>query len=73
MPIAQINGTSLFYEETGRGEPLLLVHGSWVDHTTWDAVVPRLGSSFRVVTCAGTARAGSIRRTEATCTTTSTI
>jgi pimeloyl-ACP methyl ester carboxylesterase len=51
MPIAQIDGTSLFYEETGRGEPLLLVHGSWVDHTTWDAVVPGLNSSFRVVTC----------------------
>ena len=28
----------------------MLVHGAWVDHTTWDAVVPRLSESFRVVT-----------------------
>ena len=50
MAIEQINGTTLFHEETGQGEPLVLVHGAWVDHTSWDAVVPRLAESFRVVT-----------------------
>jgi pimeloyl-ACP methyl ester carboxylesterase len=50
MPIAQLNGTTLCYEETGRGEPLVLVHGAWVDHTNWELVVPRLSTSFRVVT-----------------------
>jgi len=50
VTIEQINGTTLYYEEAGAGEPLVLVHGAWVDHTTWDAVVPRLSESFRVVT-----------------------
>jgi pimeloyl-ACP methyl ester carboxylesterase len=50
MTIEQINGTTLFHDETGQGEPLVLVHGAWIDHTSWDAVVPRLAQSFRVVT-----------------------
>ena len=50
MKIEQLNGTTLCYQETGRGEPLVLVHGGWVDQTTWDAVVPALAETFRVVT-----------------------
>jgi pimeloyl-ACP methyl ester carboxylesterase len=50
MPVEQINRTALFYEENGDGEPLLLVHGAWVDHTDWDAVAPRLAEAHRVVT-----------------------
>jgi pimeloyl-ACP methyl ester carboxylesterase len=49
MPTAQINGTTMFYEDTGAGAPVLLVHGSWVDHTSWDAVTPALSETFRVV------------------------
>jgi pimeloyl-ACP methyl ester carboxylesterase len=49
MPTATINGTTIFYEETGTGAPLLLVHGSWVDCTSWDAVTPALSETFRVV------------------------
>ena len=40
MTIATINGIDIFFEVTGQGEPLVLVHGSWGDHTDWDAVVP---------------------------------
>lgn len=36
--------------ETGHGKPLVLVHGAWIDHSSWDAVVPGLAESFRVVT-----------------------
>ena len=51
MPITHINGVNLFWELTGdRGEPLILVHGSWGDHHNWDAVVPGLAKKFRVVT-----------------------
>ncbi|MGW7103951.1 alpha/beta fold hydrolase [Streptomyces sp. NPDC054838] len=49
MPRARANGVDLFYEITGEGEPLVLVHGSWVDHHSWDAVAPRLAESYRVV------------------------
>lgn len=46
-----VNDTQLFYKQTGAfGEPLILVHGSWVDHHTWDAVVPALSQSFQVLT-----------------------
>ena len=33
MPFETVNNVQLYYESTGRGEPLVLVHGSWVDHT----------------------------------------
>lgn len=51
MPKSRINGVELYWELTGNtGEPLVLVHGSWVDHHSWDHVVPELARTFRVVT-----------------------
>jgi len=51
MPISTINGVRLFWQQRGEhGAPLVLVHGSWADHQTWDAVVPGLASTFRVFT-----------------------
>ncbi|MFB6810678.1 alpha/beta fold hydrolase [Streptomyces sp. NPDC056387] len=49
MARARVNGADLHYEVVGEGEPLVLVHGSWVDHGTWRRVVPRLAQSFRVL------------------------
>jgi len=49
MPIADINGVQLHFERNGAGEPLVLVHGSWVDCRVWDSVVPLLSGSFEVV------------------------
>jgi pimeloyl-ACP methyl ester carboxylesterase len=49
MPEVQANGVRLYYELHGSGEPLVLVHGSWVDATVFAAVVPRLSESFRVL------------------------
>ena len=46
---ATVNGVRLFYELTGAGEPLVLVHGSWTSHHSWDRVVPSLCGSFRVL------------------------
>jgi pimeloyl-ACP methyl ester carboxylesterase len=50
MPFTQVNDTSMFYEEVGAGEPIVLVHGAMVEGTTWEFVVPRLAERFRVVT-----------------------
>lgn len=50
MPFATINSVELYYEITGRGEPMVLVHGSWGDHHNWDTVVPLLSQSFHLVT-----------------------
>ncbi|MFF1490964.1 alpha/beta fold hydrolase [Streptomyces sp. NPDC058304] len=42
MARARVNGVDLYYEVVGEGEPLVLVHGSWVDHENWQLVVPHL-------------------------------
>ena len=49
MPVARVNGVELFYELSGSGDPLVLVHGSWADHHVWDSVVASLAGSFRVL------------------------
>lgn len=51
MAHTHVNGLRFFYELNGTGEiPLVLVHGSWSSHHTWDRVAPRLAESFRVLT-----------------------
>ena len=48
MPTETINGVSIFIEEFGSGDRLVLVHGSWVDHMEWPFIVPLLAPHFRV-------------------------
>jgi len=51
MSTSRINGVQLYWELSGeRGEPAMLVHGSWGDHHNWDRVVPALSASLRVAT-----------------------
>jgi pimeloyl-ACP methyl ester carboxylesterase len=51
MPTDKINGVNIFWELTGdKGEPLVLVHGSWGDHHNWDMVAGELARTFRVLT-----------------------
>ena len=49
MPTATVNGVRLFYDITGDGPPLVLVHGSWGDGAGWEPVLPLLASHFRVL------------------------
>lgn len=50
MALAHVNGVRIFHELTGTGDvPLVLVHGSWGSHRSWDAVVAGLAGSFRVL------------------------
>lgn len=49
MPKLKVNGIDLHYEETGRGEPLLLIMGFGGDHLAWGFQVPALGERYRVV------------------------
>ena len=39
----------LYYEETGSGQPLILLHGNGEDHRIFDAAVPLLADRFRVI------------------------
>jgi 3-oxoadipate enol-lactonase len=50
MPKVRANGIELFYEETGAGEPLLLIAGFACDHTNWRKLVPLLASTNRLIT-----------------------
>jgi len=42
-------GTTLHVREDGAGVPILLLHGLGSDHTIWNALIPLLSPSFRVL------------------------
>jgi pimeloyl-ACP methyl ester carboxylesterase len=50
MPRQNINGVDLYYELVGHGDTVVTVHGNWVDHTSWQLVVPGLADQFQVLT-----------------------
>lgn len=45
----EVNDVRIAYQDTGTGEPLVLVHGSWGSHHNWDPVVPGLSGHHRVI------------------------
>ena len=49
MPVVDVNGARLWYDETGRGEAVLLLHGGLGDSELWEPVVPLLAERFRVL------------------------
>jgi pimeloyl-ACP methyl ester carboxylesterase len=49
MPTLDAPGARLHYRTAGDGPPLVLVHGSSTDMTTWDGVVGELAQDHRVV------------------------
>ena len=49
MPFLEVNGIRLLVNDRGSGEPLVLVHGSWVDCQSWVFVEEGLATSLRVV------------------------
>jgi pimeloyl-ACP methyl ester carboxylesterase len=46
--ITSADGTTIGYEATGSGPPLLLVHGTTADHTRWAGILPQLQQHFTV-------------------------
>jgi pimeloyl-ACP methyl ester carboxylesterase len=50
MPEATNGGVTLYYEDEGSGEPVLLIHGHTMDRRIWDPVMPALlGAGLRVL------------------------
>jgi pimeloyl-ACP methyl ester carboxylesterase len=49
VSVINVNDVHLYYERIGSGEPLILLHGSWSDHSVWDLVTPLLEGRFDVV------------------------
>jgi pimeloyl-ACP methyl ester carboxylesterase len=50
MPHAAVNGTNLYYHESGTGLPVVLVHGFPLDHRIWRKQVHDLAPVCRVIT-----------------------
>ncbi|HEY9791520.1 MAG TPA: alpha/beta hydrolase [Candidatus Obscuribacterales bacterium] len=46
---ARVNGTSLYYEDAGRGEPILFSHGLLWNTTMWRAQMGALSGAYRCV------------------------
>ena len=49
MSYADVNGLSLYYEEHGSGEPLVLLHGGLGAAELWAPVLPPLAAGRRVI------------------------
>jgi pimeloyl-ACP methyl ester carboxylesterase len=49
MPYAAVNGTRLYYEQSGSGEPLILIPGLGLDHTYYAHGVPALSQSMQTI------------------------
>lgn len=47
--VVSTDGVSIAYARSGRGQPLVLVHGSTADHTRWNNILPDLESQFNVI------------------------
>lgn len=59
MPIVNVNGIELYFEEQGSGEAVLLIPASWWPSDTWKVgVVPVLSRRYRTIIfdCRGTGR-----------------
>jgi pimeloyl-ACP methyl ester carboxylesterase len=50
MSYAKVNGLSLYYEEHGSGEPLVLLHGGISAGEMFGAILPALAAERRVIT-----------------------
>lgn len=49
MPIAKINDIDMYYEEYGKGFPLVLVPGFSADHLLWSTITESLSALYRVI------------------------
>jgi pimeloyl-ACP methyl ester carboxylesterase len=50
LPYADVNGLSLYYEEHGSGDPLVLLHGGVAGSEMFAPIVPALAAGRRVIT-----------------------
>ena len=49
MPFAEVCGINLFYEESGQGEPLLMIPGLGMDHREYSRLASRLEPHCRIL------------------------
>ena len=44
----QVNGIRMYYEVSGQGEPLIVLHGAYMNIPSMGAIIPRLAKTHRV-------------------------
>lgn len=44
----QVNGMQMYYEVSGRGDPLIVLHGAYMNIQSMGAIIPRLAKTHRV-------------------------
>lgn len=44
----EVNGIQLYYETSGEGKPLILLHGNGEDHTIFDKLIEPLSKRYRI-------------------------
>src|SRR5439155_1814432 len=49
VPVVDVNGARLWYDEAGSGPAVLLLHGGLGDSGLWEPVVPFLAERYRVI------------------------
>ena len=49
MPVAEINGIELVYEEQGEGPGLVFLHGAAGNHISWWQQLPAFRDRFRCI------------------------
>ena len=59
MPLAPSQGARIYYEETGKGTPILFIHEFCGDHRSWDDQMRHFGRSWRCITWAARGYPGS--------------
>lgn len=50
MPTAPVNGIDLYYEEHGRGFPVVFAHGAGGNHLSWWQQIPVFSQNYRCIT-----------------------
>jgi pimeloyl-ACP methyl ester carboxylesterase len=60
MPLTEIEGVNIYYEDEGEGRPIMMIHGFSADLSSWDEQAPALLKGYRVVRydCRGHGRSG---------------
>ena len=43
-----VNGMQMYYEVSGRGEPIIVIHGSYMDIPSMGRIIPKLAETHRV-------------------------
>ncbi|SFH05992.1 alpha/beta fold hydrolase [Pontibacter chinhatensis] len=49
LKTVSVNGTTLYYTEQGKGEPMVLVHGGLSDYRMWEGQLEAFAQQYRVI------------------------